>query len=248
MRPRIGVTSWHRKDRDPLERWEAIRDNYTGAVLAAGGLPVVLPIAGDEPALIQDYLGAVDGLLFTGGEDVAPAHYGASRDPRCEEADAERDRFELALARAAQARGVPILGICRGLQLLNVAGGGTLHQDIACRPGTLPHHAAAPADRQKLVHEVRLLPGTRLRAAMGVERSRVTSTHHQFVKDLAPGLRASAVSAEDGIVEGLEASGPGFLLAVQWHPERMYREHPPQAAVFRALVTAAEVRRAGGSG
>jgi putative glutamine amidotransferase len=245
MRPRIGVTAWHLKDRDPLERWEAIRDNYTGAILAAGGLPVVLPIADDEPSLVRDYLDAVDGLLFTGGEDVAPAYYGEARDDRCQEPDAERDLFEIALARATHAGGVPVLGICRGLQLLNVACGGSLYQDVACRPGTRAHHATPAPDRQKLIHEVRVCPGTRLHELMGVERSPVTSTHHQFVKALAPGFRVSAESLEDGIVEGIEASGDAFALAVQWHPERMYRDHSPHLALFRGLVESARAAHAG---
>ncbi|HSB71849.1 MAG TPA: gamma-glutamyl-gamma-aminobutyrate hydrolase family protein [Candidatus Methylomirabilis sp.] len=240
MRPRIGVTSWHRPDGDGLERWEAIRDTYTGAIRAAGGLPIILPIADDDPDLIGDFLEAVDGLLFTGGEDVAPAYYREPLDERCQDPDRERDLFEIHLARAALERGTPMFGICRGLQLLNVAAGGTLYQDIACRPGTLSHHSASGADRQKLIHGVRILPGTRLHAIMGVAESQVTSTHHQFVKDLAPGFRRTAESLEDGVVEAIERPDPPFLMAVQWHPERMYKERAEHLALFRALVKAAE--------
>ncbi|HSB82371.1 MAG TPA: gamma-glutamyl-gamma-aminobutyrate hydrolase family protein [Candidatus Methylomirabilis sp.] len=239
MRPRIGITSWHRNDGDKLERWEAIRDTYTGAVTKAGGLPIILPIADDAPDLIGDFLDTLDGLLFTGGEDVAPAYYGEAIDERCQEPDGERDLFEIHLARAALERRTPALGICRGLQLLNVAAGGTLYQDIACRPGTLPHHAASAPDRQKLIHAVRILPRTRLHAIMGVTGSRVTSTHHQFVKDLAPGFRVTAESLEDGIVEAFEHPGYPFLLAVQWHPERMVHDHAEHLALFRGLVEAA---------
>jgi putative glutamine amidotransferase len=241
MRPRIGVTSWHRRDSDPLERWEAIRDNYTGAVIAAGGLPLILPIAGDEPALIQDTLEAVDGLLLTGGEDVAPAYYGEAPDERCGEPDADRDLFEIALVRTACERRVPVLGICRGLQVLNVACGGTLYQDLGCRPGTPTYHAADGPERQRLVHAVRVVPGTRLAALLGAEETRVTSTHHQFVKDLAPGFRVCAESQEDGIVEAVEAPGHPFLLGVQWHPERMYRDHAGHLALFQGLTGAARV-------
>jgi putative glutamine amidotransferase len=240
MRPRIGITSWHRDDKDRLERWEAIRDTYTGAIRTAGGVPLILPIADDEPDVVADYLDAVDALLFTGGEDVAPAYYGESRDERCQEPDRERDLFEIHLARAALSRRKPILGICRGLQVLNVAAGGTLFQDLRCRPGTKAYHAADSADRQKLIHAVRILPGTRLHSIMGVAESQVTSTHHQFVKDLAPGLRVTAESQEDGIVEGIEAGEHPFLVAVQWHPERMYRDHAEHLALFRGLVTAAQ--------
>jgi putative glutamine amidotransferase len=240
MRPRIGITSWHRNDPDRLERWEAIRDTYTGAVRAAGGLPVILPIADDDPEAIGGYLAAVDGLLFTGGEDVAPAYYGEARDERCQEPDPERDLFEIHLARAALERRVPTLGICRGLQVINVAAGGTLYQDIACRLGTRDYHSASLANRGQLIHGVRLMPGSRLQAIMGVAESRVTSTHHQFVKDLAPGFQVGAESVEDGIVEGIEDPGRLFLVAVQWHPERMYKERAEHLALFRALVNAAQ--------
>jgi putative glutamine amidotransferase len=240
MRPRIGVTSWHRRDSDSLERWEAVRDNYTGALFAAGALPVILPIAGDEPPLIEDYLEAVDGLLLTGGEDVAPAYYGEPQDERCGEPDAERDLFEVALVRAACARRLPVLGICRGLQVLNVACGGTLYQDVHCRPGTRAYHAADGPARQTLIHAVRVLPDTRLAALLLAEETRVTSTHHQFVKDLAPGFRMSAESVEDGIVEAIEAPGHPFLLAVQWHPERMYRDDAKHLALFQGLAAAAK--------
>ena len=243
MRPRIGITSWHRNDSDRLERWEAIRDTYTGAIRMAGGLPLILPIADDAPELIGDFLDSLEGLLFTGGEDVAPAYYGEPLDARCQEPDGERDLFEIHLARAAMARRVPILGICRGLQVLNVAAGGTLYQDIACRPGTRGYHAGSLPDRQRPVHGVRVEPGSRLHAIMGVTESQVTSTHHQFVKDLAPGFRVGAESVEDGIVEGIEQPEHAFLVAVQWHPERLYKERAEHLALFRALVTAAEATR-----
>lgn len=243
MRPRIGITSWLRADSDRLERWAAVRDTYVGAIRTAGGLPMILPIADDDPELIADCLAAVDGLVFTGGGDVAPAHYGESADERCHEPDRERDCFEIHLARAALARQTPVLGICRGLQVLNVAAGGTLYQDIGCRPGTSPLHAARGEDRRKLIHSVRILPGTRLHAVMGVPESRVTSTHHQFVKEIAPGFRVTAESLEDGIVEGLEQPDHPFLVAVQWHPERMYQDHPEHLALFQALVAAAEQTR-----
>jgi putative glutamine amidotransferase len=243
MRPRIGITSWFRDDSDRLERWAAVRETYTCAIRAAEGLPFILPIGDDDADLIAEYLGAVDGLLFTGGGDVAPAYYGETVDERCQEPDRERDLFEIHLARAALGRRTPILGICRGIQLINVAGGGTLYQDIACRPGTSPHHSASHDERRRPIHAVRILPGTRLHAIMGVTQSRVTSTHHQFVKDLAPGFRVTAESLEDGIVEAIEEPDHPFLLAVQWHPERMYRDHAEQLALFRALVVAAGAAR-----
>ncbi|RPI09890.1 MAG: gamma-glutamyl-gamma-aminobutyrate hydrolase family protein [Zetaproteobacteria bacterium] len=239
MRPRIGITSWHRNDADHLERWTAIQETYTGAVRTAGGLPLVFPILDDEPETIEAYLAAVDGLIFSGGEDIAPAYYGEPRDERCHEPDPERDLFEINLARAALERQVPTLGICRGLQVINVAAGGTLYQDIACRPGTWGYHSASAADRVRPIHGVRLVPRSRLAAVMGVVECHVTSTHHQFVKDLAPGFRVAAESVEDGIVEGMEHPDHGFAVAVQWHPERLYRSDPAHLALFAALVVAA---------
>jgi putative glutamine amidotransferase len=243
MRPRIGITSWLREDPDGLERWAGVRDTYTWAIRTAGGLPVILPAADGDPAVMAEYLEGLDGLLFPGGGDVAPAYYGEARDERCHEPDRERDFFEIHLARAALGRQTPVLGICRGLQVLNVAAGGTLYQDLTCRPGTLPNHAAGGEDRRKPIHPVRILPGTRLHAIMGVSESVVTSTHHQFVKDLAPGFRITAESPEDGVVEGIEDPGHPFLVAVQWHPERMYQDHPEHLALFQALVAAAERMR-----
>jgi putative glutamine amidotransferase len=242
MRPRIGITSWHRSDADRRERWNAIQETYTGAVRAAGGLPLVLPILDGDPATMEAYLAAVDGLIFSGGEDIAPAYYAEPRDERCHEPDPERDRFEIHLARAALERQVPTLGICRGLQVVNVAAGGTLYQDIACRPGTREYHSASPADRGRLIHGVRIVPGSRLAAIMGVAECQVTSTHHQFVKDTAPGFRVSAESQEDGIVEGIERSSHAFTVAVQWHPERLYKERAEHFSLFRALVRAAQAR------
>ncbi len=243
MRPRIGITSWLRDDSDRLERWAAVRATYTGAIRTAGGLPLILPIGDDDPTLIAEYLEAVDGLLFTGGGDVAPAYYGEAPNEQCHKPERERDRFEIHLARSALPRRTPILGICRGIQLVNVAGGGTLYQDLSCRPGTLPHHSARHEDRQKPIHAVRILEGTRMRAIMGVPETQVTSTHHQFVRDPAPGFRVTAESLEDGIVEGLEHPDHPFLVAVQWHPERMYQDHAEHLALFRALVAAAERAR-----
>jgi putative glutamine amidotransferase len=243
VRPRIGITSWLREDSDGLERWAAVRDTYAGAIRTAGGLPVILPVTGGDPDVIPEYLSAVDGLLLPGGGDVAPAYYGEARDERCHEPDRERDFFEIQLLRAALQCRTPILGICRGLQVVNVAAGGSLYQDLGCRPGTSPRHAAQGQDRRKPIHAVRILPATRLHAIMGLSESVVTSTHHQLVKDLAPGFRVTAESLEDGVVEGIEDPAHPFLVAVQWHPERMYQDHPEQLALFRALVSAAAMMR-----
>ena len=236
MRPRIGITSWHHRDDE--ERWEAVLDAYTRAVLEAGGLPVILPIALAEPALVKEYLEVIDGLIMTGGADIHPSFYGQIVLERCGEIDEERDGFEVELIHVARDRDLPLLGICRGLQVLNVALGGSLYQDLSYRQGTDPAHMSPRERRGDPAHPIAIVAGSRLADILGARELPVTSTHHQIIRDLAPELAVSAV-APDGVIEGLE--GPGrFLLAVQWHPERMAARHPEQLALFRALVEQAE--------
>jgi putative glutamine amidotransferase len=249
MRPRIGITSWHHRDDE--ERWEAVLDGYSRAVLDAGGLPLILPTphalssAEARPehsrsgsAIIEEYLEAIDGIIMTGGADIHPSFYGQIVLERCAEIDEERDRFEVELIHVARSRDLPFLGICRGLQVLNVALGGSLYQDLSYRQGTDPAHMSPRERRGEPAHPVAIAASTRLAEIIGARELHVTSTHHQIIHDLAPNLQVSAV-APDGVIEGVE--GPGrFLLAVQWHPERMATRHPEQLALFRALIEQAE--------
>lgn len=239
-RPKIGVTSWHHPDRE--ETWEYVRDNYTRSVYRAGGLPIILPMPSSDPTVLAEYVASVDGLLFTGGEDVHPEFYGESVRPKCEEIDRDRDLFELGLAKRALEHGIPTFGICRGHQLLNVACGGTLYQDLSERGGTVPEHRTKREERAQLRHGVRVLPGTRLHQIVGEEALKVTSTHHQFINRLGNGLKATAFS-DDGIIEAIELTSHPFFLAVQWHPERMADRDAAQLALFQALVRGAEHRR-----
>lgn len=239
MRPRIGITSWHHRDDD--ERWEAVLEGYPRAVLDAGGLPLILPISHAAPALVEAYLEVIDGLLLTGGADIHPSFYGQVVLERCGEIDEERDRFEMELVHAARSRDLPLLGICRGLQVLNVALGGSLYQDLSYRKGTDPAHQSSRERRGGPAHRVTIMEGSRLAEILGAQELHVTSTHHQIIRDLAPDLTVNAI-ASDGVVEGVE--GPGrFLLAVHWHPERMVTRHPEQLALFRALVEQAKQAR-----
>jgi len=238
MRPRIGVTAWHHHDGQ--ERWEFIRDNYTGSITAAGGLPLILPIA-SEPDLVADLVETLDGLLLSGGEDVHPSFYGEAVQERCGSIDEGRDRFEIGLTRAALARGLPVLAICRGMQVLNVACGGTLYQDLAYRPRTESHHTGVREDRARRIHAVRILPGTRLREILGLAEASVTSTHHQVIREVAPNFRPAAV-APDGVLEGMEKAEGPLALAVQWHPERLALADAAQLNLFRALVEASASR------
>ncbi|MFN3477053.1 MAG: gamma-glutamyl-gamma-aminobutyrate hydrolase family protein, partial [Candidatus Methylomirabilales bacterium] len=190
-----------------------------------------------QEALFDAFLDAVDGLLFTGGEDIHPSFYGELLQERCGEIDQDRDHFEIELAKRAFNRRMPMLGICRGIQLFNVVLGGSLYQDLSYRPGTAEHHDAPNEKRDELIHKVKLVPGSRLSRILGRLEFEVTSTHHQVLKELAPGLKVSA-TALDGVIEGVEAEDYPFLVAVQWHPERMLWHSPEQLGLFRALIEA----------
>ena len=192
------------------------------------------------PTLVEEYLETIDGLILTGGADIHPSFYGQIVLERCGEIDEERDRFEVELIRAARGFDLPFLGICRGLQVLNVALGGSLYQDLSYRAGTDPAHMSPRERRGEPAHQVAITPGSRLAHIIGSREVPVTSTHHQIIRDLAPDLAVSAV-APDGVIEAVEGTGR-FLLAVQWHPERMASRHPEQLPLFHSLIESARHR------
>lgn len=202
-----------------------LNDSYVRALEDAGLLPLVVPPlrgAGAASALIR----SVSGLVLSGGEDVEPARYGAAGHAALRATHPERDAWELALIEEARHQGTPTLAICRGAQLLNVALGGSLLQDIPTeRPGSLDHE---PADgRRNRVHGVEVEPGSRLAAALGATRLEVNSVHHQGLDRTAPSLRVSA-TAPDGLVEGVETiDGAWWVLGVQWHPEDLIGSPEP---------------------
>ncbi len=231
--PRIAlggvVRNW-----DGAER-TGLNSAYVRSVAAAGGVPLILSqLAG--PSLAARALDGADGLVLTGGEDMDPAWYQAEQSPHCNPPDRERDLFELALFAAARQRELPILGICRGIQVMNVALGGTLYQDLSSeRPGPVDHNRVGP--RTDRSHAVTLAPGSLAAEALGGTLISVNSFHHQAIRDLAPQLAASGWS-EDGLIEAVEsAEGQPWMLAVQWHPEEMHAElAAPDRGLFRALV------------
>jgi putative glutamine amidotransferase len=234
--PRIAVSG-------VLRRWQdadraAVNAAYVHSVAAAGGVPLILSqLIGLHAA--ERALEGCDGLLLTGGEDVDPTYYGARPAAGLGTVDADRDAFDLALFRVARDRGLPVLGICRGLQLINVALGGTLWQDLPSeRPGGLDHDPPTPRDTR--VHEVRLAPGSRAALALGVTRLTPNSFHHQGIRDLAPPLLATGWAA-DGLIEAVETrEEDSWLLGVQWHPEEMHADRSaPERKLFAALVAAA---------
>ncbi|HSR70829.1 MAG TPA: gamma-glutamyl-gamma-aminobutyrate hydrolase family protein [Kiloniellales bacterium] len=217
--------------------WYALRENYCAAVARAGGLPVLLP---HEPDLAESYLDGLDGVVVTGGAfDVDPARFGAATRHASVTTKDRRTEFELRLARGALARDLPLLGICGGEQLINVALGGTLLQHIPdAVPGALAHEQ--PNAREEPGHEVEIEPGTLLHRICGVTRLSVNSAHHQAVETVGPGVVIDA-RAPDGVIEGIEAPGRRFCLGVQWHPE--YGLGPADEAIFSAFVAAADPAR-----
>ncbi len=213
--------------------------NYIASVLDAGGLPLLLvPV---EESCIGSLLDGLDGLVLTGGRDYDPAAYGEPRHPATQLLDPRRTAFDLALARAALVRRLPILGICGGAQLLNIALGGTLVQHVPDAFGSAINHTWGGGDEP--FHDVEVAADSRLAGILrpwlrtGGGRLRVNSSHHQAVGRLGEGLHIVA-HAPDGVPEAIEGAGDAFLLGVQWHPERL-RTRPDQMALFRALIAAA---------
>jgi putative glutamine amidotransferase len=223
--------------------------NYTRAIKAGGGLPWVLPTDPD-PALVAEGVRRSDGVLLTGGDDVQPSLYTKRLPSRIARtvhpAGPERDAFELLLIREVLRQRKPLLAICRGHQILNVALGGTLFADIPQQvPRALNHSRTDRKD--KVVHSVTVAPGSVMARIAGKPRLGVNSSHHQAVAALAKALRATAVS-EDGIVEGLELTPASarmlpFLLAVQFHPERLFARHAEHLALFKTFVRACARKR-----
>jgi putative glutamine amidotransferase len=201
---------------------------YAESVKRAGGFPLILPIA-ERPAVIRRGLDPIDGLVFVGGEDVDPALYGERPKPGTGTMFGPRLRFEQALYRGARRRHLPILGVCYGMQLINVLHGGTLYQDIARDAKSPQDHR----DKRKPLHAVRIEPGSRLARIVGAGPVRVHCEHHQAVRRLAQGFRAVA-HAKDGLVEAMESDAEQ-VLAVQWHPERTLGSRATQR-LFRHLV------------
>ena len=216
-----------------------LREGYVRSLEKAGGLPVLLAPGGPDDA--AEVVGHLDALVLSGGGDVDPALYGEERRAALMRVWPERDAFELALCREALRRDLPLLAICRGLQVLNVATGGTLVQDIPSEwPGAVDHYP--DIGRRALAHDVSIRPGTRLRRILGSDTVAVNSFHHQAVKRLGKGLAVSAVSSRDGIVEGIEAPARRFAVGVQWHPEIFWARPPDFRALFEAVVEAGRVR------
>ncbi len=234
MSPLIGITQHPITSPDRAELDELV-DDIVHAVERAGGAPVLIPL-GLADATLRGLYARLDGVLFSGGGDIDPAHYGADPHPAVSGVDPERDRTELALARWAVADPKPFFGICRGTQLLNVALGGTLYRDLNNEHPAAPQHVHYPNDLRP--HPIQVTEDSRLARIVGEPILTVNTLHHQACKDIAPGLRVTGRAA-DGVVEALELPHHPFALAVQWHPECL-PDAPEMRRLFEAFVQAAQ--------
>ncbi len=228
-KPIIGVLPLYDDEKESV--W--MLPGYLDSLQLAGAIPLTLPQELDAESLEQ-VTALCDGFLFTGGHDINPAMYGEKPIPACGLWNEKRDRLEKELFDAAYEKDIPLLGICRGIQLVNVAMGGTLYQDLPSQHGEqTEHHMTAPYDR--VCHMVTLKEGSPLRSLLGCEQLGVNSYHHQAVKQLAPMLREMARS-EDGLIEAIYDPARTFLWAVQWHPEFAYASDPKAYAIVTEFV------------
>lgn len=223
-------------NRDAAGGADCMPRDYVLSILRAGAVPLIFPmLPEDHPRydeLLDSLLKKVDGLVFTGGPDIDPSYFGEERHPACHEPLPERDRMDLALFSRARASGKPFLGICRGLQVCNVAMGGTLYQDLAAQHGTdIPHQQ----NGVRSAHEVTVEKGSLLGRITQAARFPVTSRHHQAIKGLAPGLAVTARS-DDGVIEAVELTDGQPGLCLQWHPENLSGQDERQQALFDWLV------------
>lgn len=246
MKPVIGVTpdfnAGDRKDMGGPEPTYFLRARYIRAVEELGGIPLILPLVA-EPSARRRLLDRVDGLLITGsGPDLPPRLYGERQRYKFPLVSERRADFELELVHQARRRDLPLLGICGGMQTVNVAWGGSLYQDIPAQvPGALDHRQKAKAIH--VAHQVTVTPKSLLNKVLGRRKLMVNSSHHQSVKTVAPSLKASAV-APDGIIEAIESPAHRFLLAIQWHPEFLFERHAVHRRLFEALLHTARRTRA----
>ncbi len=240
MAPLIGITGKAVYDEAWCPPIMGMRQGYIHAIAQAGGIPVVLPPLTDLTVL-RGMFDRLQGILLTGGVDVDPREYGEEQHPKLGLVQRDRDGSELPLARWAVAENKPVLGICRGHQLLNVAMGGTLYQDIPSQiDGSLDHEASIRHECwTNFDHGITLSEDSRLAELLGTTFVEVNSLHHQGIKDLAPGLRIVG-RAPDGVAEAIEGTGDGFVMGVQCHPEELWQDVDVRwRNMFRAFVVAA---------
>ncbi len=238
-RPVIGITTYRKHSRDGNRPIFAIMRDYVEAVKAGGGVPTLIPLGLDDQDLFQ-LIGRLDGLVLPGGGDIQPQFYRGRSHEALRDIDPDRDRVEIFIAQQATKLEKPFLAICRGHQILNVALGGTMWEDLASQyPNALKHDFFGKGLRNYLPHTVEVDSESDLAGLLGKNSTPVNSLHHQGVRDIAPELKVTAV-APDGVVEGLEVDGHPFGIAVQWHPENLVGDDPAMLALFEGLVKASK--------
>jgi putative glutamine amidotransferase len=240
MRPLIGIPSQADYREGSGRPIYCTNRAYVHAIESAGGAPVLIPMVNDLETL-EPLLARLDGILFSGGVDIQPAYYGEEPHPLLGEVDHQLDALELALARWALQENIPILGVCRGMQLLNVVLGGSLYQDLGQQYPSSIEHCKRELPRHTLIHSVYVEAGSQMEEIFGVRELRVNSLHHQAVKAPGKGVRISG-RAGDGVAELLEVPEKHFVLAAQCHPEEFYMQEPVWAHLFTAFVTACSNR------
>jgi putative glutamine amidotransferase len=245
LRPFIGIATQTLQVIDGIpaglpDSW-VMNQRYYRAVASVGGVPWMIPLFDDDPDTLRCMYEQLDGIFVAGGIDIDPAQYGAPRHQLTGRPDPARDRVEMLLVRWAMEDGKPVFGVCRGAQIINVVSGGTLFQDIADELPAAAKHDFFPTGgyaRDYLAHTARLAPESRLSAIFGDGRIEVNSMHHQSVRELGEGLRATA-HAEDGVIEAVEGTGDAWVVGVQWHPEMLVDKDQATHRLFSDFVAAA---------
>ena len=228
-KPIVGITL--QIDHEENKYWS--RPTYFNALLTCGVIPMLFPVTGD-PEIVDQLTDMVDGIIFSGGFDVHPSLYGEEVQPYCRRISPPRDEFENLLVKAAIAKKKPSIGICRGIQVMNVMLGGTLYQDIASQREKYVVHSEGPVF-EKMLHTVDIIEGTPLADIIPEKTINVNSVHHQAIKDIAPSLEAMAIS-EDGLIEAVYAPDHPFFVGVQWHPEGSFNVDENSRRIFKAFT------------
>ena len=230
-KPIIGITCIQANIKG--KKVNTINDYYFNAVLKAGGVPIIIPSVTDEET-IGEYVKILDGVVFTGGHDVWPQRFGEEPVKQVVEITHERDQLELVLFEKAYKAGLPILGICRGLQLVNIALGGTLYQDIYSQVENVGGHSFG-YNPEDVYHSIRIEEESMMKEIYGKETVYVNSEHHQAIKDLGRDLKVTSRS-QDGIIESIESTNDKFVLAVQYHPEAIAAKYPEHREIFNHFI------------
>lgn len=234
LKPIIGITTYE----EEVKGYHTLNTNYINAVFNAGGIPITIPIIHDEEDY-DYYLNIIDGIIFSGGIDVSPLSYGENPINEVKNISSIRDKYELGLLKRAYEKKLPILGICRGCQLINVSLGGTLYQDINVQVPNALGHCPGPQLLEELYHAINIKEGTRLHSIFDKKRIYVNSFHHQAINKLGENIKIAAIS-DDGIVEAIESTDDRFLIGVQFHPEALQKKYLEFQGIFKELINAAK--------